>query len=123
MLNHFFMSFKDNLRDELNYQGMIVKELAEKSGVPKGTIDHYLAEKNTEPIADNAVKIAQALGVSVEYLVTGNVSVKVRSADLNGFSSDDFKLLKKYALLLRKLDVLPEPVKNSFCVLVEKYGL
>ena len=117
------MSFKDNLRDELNYQGMIVKELAEKSGVPKGTIDHYLAEKNTEPIADNAVKIAQALGVSVEYLVTGNVSVKVRSADLNGFSSEDFKLLKKYALLLRKLDVLPEPVKNSFCVLVEKYGL
>lgn len=65
------MGFKENLKDELKYQGILVKELADKSGVPKGTIDHYLAEKNTAPIAENAVKIAQALNVSVEYLVTG----------------------------------------------------
>lgn len=65
------MGFKENLKDELKYQGILVKELADKSGVPKGTIDHYLAEKNTAPIAENAVKIARALGVSVEYLVTG----------------------------------------------------
>ena len=71
MLNYLIMGFKENLKDELKYQGMLVKELADKSGIPKGTIDHYLAEKNTAPIAENAVKIAQALGVSVEYLVTG----------------------------------------------------
>lgn len=65
------MGFKENLKDELKYKGMLVKELAAKSGIPKGTIDHYLAEKNTEPVAENAVKIAHALGVSVEYLVTG----------------------------------------------------
>ncbi len=65
------MGFRENLKDELKYQGILVKELADKSGVPKGTIDHYLAEKNTAPIAENAVKIAQALNVSVEYLVTG----------------------------------------------------
>ena len=65
------MGFKENLKDELKYQGMLVKELSDKSGIPKGTIDHYLAEKNTAPIAENAVKIAKALNVSVEYLVTG----------------------------------------------------
>ena len=65
------MGFKENLKDELKYQGMLVKELADKTGIPKGTIDHYLAEKNTAPIAENAVKIARALNVSVEYLVTG----------------------------------------------------
>lgn len=68
------MGFRENLKDELKYQGILVKELADKSGVPKGTIDHYLAEKNTAPIAENAVKIAQALNVTVEYLVTGRVS-------------------------------------------------
>ena len=68
------MGFRENLKDELKYQGILVKELAEKSGVPKGTIDHYLAEKCTAPIAENAVKIAQALNVTVEYLVTGKSS-------------------------------------------------
>ena len=65
------MGFKENLKDELKFQGVLVKELSEKTGIPKGTIDHYLAEKNTAPIAENAVKIAQALNVSVEYLVMG----------------------------------------------------
>ncbi len=69
------MGFRENLKEELKYQGILVKELAAKSGVPKGTIDHYLAENNTAPIAENAVKIAQALNVSVEYLVTGKTSV------------------------------------------------
>lgn len=69
------MGFKENLKDELKYQGVLVKELAAKSGVPKGTIDHYLAEKSASPIAENAVKIARALNVSVEYLVTGKDSV------------------------------------------------
>lgn len=50
------MGFRENLKEELKYQGMLVKELASKSGVPKGTIDHYLAEKCTEPIAESAVK-------------------------------------------------------------------
>lgn len=71
MLNYSNMGFKENLKDELKYQGILVKELADKCGIPKRTIDHYLAEKNTAPIAENAVKIANALNVSVEYLVTG----------------------------------------------------
>ena len=64
--------FKDNLRDELDYQNMTVKELSLKTGVPKPTLSCYLSARNTMPPADIAVKIAQALGVLVEYLVTGN---------------------------------------------------
>jgi len=65
------MSFRENLRDELNYQDIRIKELSEKTQISIGTINHYLAEKSTEPTAENAVKIAKALNVSVEYLVTG----------------------------------------------------
>ena len=50
---------------------MYVKELAALSGVKKQTIDSYLNVHSCMPSADAAVAIARALGVSVEYLVTG----------------------------------------------------
>jgi transcriptional regulator with XRE-family HTH domain len=65
------MGFKENLKAELANSDMLVKELAKLSGVKKQTIDSYLRENNYTPSVVAAVKIAQALGVSVEYLVTG----------------------------------------------------
>jgi len=66
------MGFKENLKSELVYSGMLVKELAELSGVNKRTIDNYLNTHNCMPSADAAVRIAAVLGVTVEYLITGN---------------------------------------------------
>jgi transcriptional regulator with XRE-family HTH domain len=66
------MGFKENLKSELAYSGMLVKELAANSGVNKRTIDNYLNTHNTTPSADAAVRIAAALGVTVEYLITGH---------------------------------------------------
>lgn len=63
--------FKKNLRAELDYLGLTVKELSAKTGIPKGTLDCYLGVRASIPLADIACKIATALGVSVEYLVTG----------------------------------------------------
>jgi len=65
------MGFKENLKSELTYQNMLVKELAAASGISKPTIDNYLCVRGYMPSANAAVKIARALGVSVEYLVTG----------------------------------------------------
>jgi transcriptional regulator with XRE-family HTH domain len=65
------MGFKENLKSELAYSGMLVKELAVKSGVNKYSIDNYLNARGQTPSAEAAVRIARALGVSVEYLVTG----------------------------------------------------
>jgi transcriptional regulator with XRE-family HTH domain len=50
---------------------MMVKELSAKTGISRYTIDNYLNTHNALPNAEAAVKIAQALGVTVEYLVTG----------------------------------------------------
>jgi transcriptional regulator with XRE-family HTH domain len=66
------MGFKENLKLELAYSGMLVKELAAISGVNKRIIDNYLNTHNTMPSADAAVRIAGALGVTVEYLITGH---------------------------------------------------
>jgi transcriptional regulator with XRE-family HTH domain len=66
------MGFKENLKAELGYSGMLVKELAALSGIKKHTIDNYLNTHSAMPSAEAAVAIARTLGVSVEYLVTGN---------------------------------------------------
>jgi transcriptional regulator with XRE-family HTH domain len=50
---------------------MLIKELAARSGVKKKTIDSYLGTNSSTPSVENAVSIAKALGVSVEFLVTG----------------------------------------------------
>jgi len=65
------MGFKENLKSELLYSGMLVKELAAKSGVNKYSLDNYLNKRGQIPSVEAAFKIAQTLGVTVEYLVTG----------------------------------------------------
>jgi transcriptional regulator with XRE-family HTH domain len=64
-------NFRENLRNELDLQGIIVKELSAKTKIPVSTLDCYLRTQATEPSAENAVKIARELRVSVEYLVIG----------------------------------------------------
>ena len=105
------MGFKENLKSELQYQGLMVKELAEKSDISRRTLDNYLRENESDPTADNAVKIAKALGVSVEYLVTGSdssVSHSIRPEvielinDINYLPMEDLKLIKEFVDRLRK---------------------
>ena len=88
------MGFKENLRSELEYNGMMIKELSEKSGIKRQTIDNYLSTHNAIPNADIAVKIAQALGTSVEYLITGK-----SSPQYTNFPSDIAELVRLYKAL------------------------
>jgi transcriptional regulator with XRE-family HTH domain len=66
------MGFKENLKAELAYKDLLVKELASLSGVKRRTIDNYLRENNSVPSADAAVRIANVLGVTVEDLFADN---------------------------------------------------
>jgi transcriptional regulator with XRE-family HTH domain len=79
-------SFKENLKAELDYRGLLVKELAAQSGINRRTIDNYLSTHNAIPTADIAVSIARVLGVSVEYLVTGNEACQDKM--ISSFSPD-----------------------------------
>lgn len=85
------MRFRENLKAELTYQGILVKELSAKTGISKRTLDNYLREKGSMPPADYAVLIAKALNTSVEYLVTGETSSNYESQ------------IKKYLLLFSQL--------------------
>jgi len=63
--------FRKTLREELDYQGLTVKELAVKAKVAKGALNTYLGKQGSMPPVDAAVRIAAALGVTVEYLING----------------------------------------------------
>jgi len=89
------MGFKENLKSELAYKDMLVKELAAKAGVSRHTINNYLNVREHIPTIDVAVKIAQALDVSVEYLVTGNESAHPAAPMTQG----EINLIKNYSLL------------------------
>jgi transcriptional regulator with XRE-family HTH domain len=65
------MTFRDNLRETLDYLGMEQKELAARTGLSLKTIENYVKKDSSLPTADKAVMIAQALGVTVEYLING----------------------------------------------------
>lgn len=120
------MGFREILKDELKYQGMLVKELSIKTGIPKGTIDHYLAEKATAPTVENAVKIAHALNVTVEYLVTGeNYTPKKGKSESNSNNTiSSERIVKKYASeiqFLERLSPTKRKVFNTFLDTLEEW--
>lgn len=111
------MGFKENLKQELIYQDIRVKELADKCGISKRTIDNYLRENESEPTAVNAYRIAKVLGVSVEYLVTGtNSSSKKDTVELE---AEQIRLYKKYREIINFAETLPEEKQVIFRRLVE----
>ena len=65
------MGFKENLKEEISFQGLLLKEVAVGAGLNQSSLNNYLRENASIPSADIAVRIANVLGVSVEYLVTG----------------------------------------------------
>ena len=98
--------FSKRLRSEIEYIGLNQKEFAAKAGIKKRALDAYLRAQQSMPPADTAVKIASALGVSVEYLVTGKEYRK--SVDISGYL--------QFRDILDDLAVLPDelldPIKS-----------
>ena len=95
------MGFGEHLKEELEYRGMLVKELAHATGIPKKTIDNYLLTNGAMPSADNAVVIARTLGVTVEYLVTGREIPHVEVTD-NKSLSPEMRSIAAYVAPLPK---------------------
>jgi transcriptional regulator with XRE-family HTH domain len=73
------------------------KELAAQTGISLKTIENYLKQASSMPSADKAVRIARALGVSVEYLVTGEENYREKPHITNPELNRLFKSIKKLA--------------------------
>ena len=106
-------SFRENLRSELDFQGLTVKELSARTGIIKGTLDNYLGARASIPPADIAVKIADALNVSVEYLVTGRDRRQKETEAPPLLNSEEKSVLAD-------LTLIPQNIQKTFRTLIRQ---
>ena len=95
--------FWKRVDEELEYKGMNRKTLSKEVGFSVGNVGKGI-QLGSSPSADTAVKIAQVLGVSVEYLVNGTN----KSTEKNQENEElQLKLYRKYHDLIAKCEKLP----------------
>ncbi len=111
------MSFWENVEKELIYLGMTKKELSKKTKINLQSL-HKSFERKSSVTAENAVKIAQALGVTVEYLVTGKNPSPQKSAPK--ITDDEIRIYKQNASLIKKLAQLSPASKKAIENLMEQ---
>lgn len=97
-------TFAQRLRSEIEYAGLLQKEVAFKAGIKKRALDMYLGVQASMPPADVAVRLAQVLNVTVEYLVTGETHGE--------------KPANKYKSMEMDMEVLSEQVVDSLKMMV-----
>ena len=100
--------FRENLRDIIEYKGLRTKELSALTNINKRTIDSYLDYRAVIPNAEVAVKLAKALGTTVEFLVTGEDSVNPEQKIYS-----DFDTYRKYRKIVNELETLSPDLLKS----------
>ena len=84
------MQIVERIDKSLHSKALTRVQLAPQVGITPATISAWNT-RGTIPAADVAIKIADFLGVSVEWLITGH--------DPEGLTEDDRKILDMYHLL------------------------
>ncbi len=100
----------------MDVTGIKTKELAAKTGINENTISSYLRTDGSIPPADKAVKIAEALNTSVEFLVTG-------------FETDSYRMhhsSTRFTKAISSLEKIPaetrEPILKMISEMSQKYS-
>lgn len=87
------MSFWENVEILRKEQNTTYRWIASKMGVSETTVSS-MRKANTEPRASEAVKIAEALNTTVEYLVTNNENIFLYK--YNKLKSEMLAIIEKY---------------------------
>ena len=101
-------NFRENLRSELNFQGVAIKELSARTGIPVATLDCYLGTRATVPSVEAAFKIAQALRVPIESLLVGE-KASVESPVIGKKASKEYhpkKICREAREIIRWIETL-----------------
>lgn len=96
------MGFWENVDTELKYQNKTRKQLAQELGFDPTTISKGIAN-NSVPLADMALKIADFLDVSLEYLL--GIPEKSNSQNTKT-TQEQVQLYKKYHDLIQECEGL-----------------
>ena len=99
------MNFWERVDDLLDRNDINKKTLAYEAGFDASNITKGIKNNNV-PSAETAVKIAQVLGVSVEYLVNGTETTK--SPSQKETEQNQLRLYRKYHNLIEKMERFSE---------------
>ena len=114
-------SFWVNVKNQLPYKDLEVKDLAFRARVPYSTIINGM-NKNSMPHADIALKISKILNMSLESLL-GEENVRVSRMDSlnqNDLEKKELELYRKNKVLIDALEEIPAPLRDSIQDLVIK---
>lgn len=105
------------MKEAMFIKNMTTHTLSEITGINSGTISSYLKTKGSMPPADKALKIAEALEVSIYFLVNGfekalekrnvqkipfSVEIYKLAQDLNGLEKDELNAIKNIIKVMQK---------------------
>ena len=107
------MNFGARLKEEIEYTGIQYKELAAKADVKLRALFTYVASNPSMPPADVAVRIAEVLNVSVEYLVNG------KKTDSSTTHRQPTNLPQKQVNLLHSFNNLSQIEQKAVIKLIE----
>lgn len=97
------MGFWKRIEEELDFRGMSRKELSAQSGVPMTTINRAI-ERDSNPFAIDAVRIARVLGLSLENLL--EIPAHPETTDLAQTVQHQLRLYKKYHAVIEQCERL-----------------
>ena len=95
------MDFRDRLREQIDFLGLLDKEVAARAGISKRAIDSYVGSR----------------GVSVEYLITGKNNVP--NEILSPINKNENPTQKEEQKLLRTFTELSQKDKKTVIALAE----
>lgn len=108
------MGFWKKVEEELEFRGMSRKELSAMSGVPMTTMNRAI-ERDSNPFAYDAIRIAHTLGISVESLL--GISQSVSVSEENGRK---VALYRKYQHIINTLEAIPRTKQHLVLEIFER---
>lgn len=104
------MSFSENFRDYIEYNDIKLSDLSIRCKIPYNTLRSYITNRSL-PNIQTAYILSQKLNVTMEYLVTGNISDnyykdKNLIPELKELSVSSFKLVRQIIRILFEFEKL-----------------
>lgn len=120
------MGFWENVEKVREYKDIPRKELAYRAEFSLNSISTGIA-RNSVPLADVACRIAKALDVSVEFLVTGKSQEKkvlLKSGETEKSIEEKeqrfFKYMDEYAQMVEEFSRLKEPLQKAIMLIIHE---
>ena len=111
--------FWKRVDEELDYKGMNRKTLSKEVGFSVGNVGKGI-QLGSSPSADTAVKIAEVLGVSVEYLVNGTNSTN--SSKNQEEEQNQLRLYRKHSEIKKKCEEITPEKEKLLIEFIENFG-